>query len=74
MTLRDQYISEHLYDIGDIVDDIQNGYRSYCKKRNKLCNIRRQLMKTYINVWLYNIMETPVYPIRIRRKSKRASI
>ena len=33
MTLRDKYISEHLYDVGDIVDDIESNVTGVIVRR-----------------------------------------
>ena len=70
MTLRDQYISEQLYDIGDIVDDIQNGITGIIVRRGTNYVTLEDINENLHKVWLYNIMETPVYPIELEERAR----
>ena len=70
MTLRDQYISEHLYDIGDIVDDIENGITGVIIRRGtNYVTLEDSEMKLHKS-WLHNIMETPVYPVQLEERAR----
>ena len=70
MTLRDQYITEHLYEVGDIVDDITNGITGVIVRRGTnyvtLEDTNQKLHKS----WLYDIMETPVYPVELEERAR----
>ena len=69
MTLRDKYISEHLYDIGDIVDDVDNNITGVIVRRGtNYVTLEDEDMKLH-KAWLYNIMETPVYPVRLEERA-----
>src|SRR6056300_401800 len=71
MTLRDKYISEHLYDIGDIVDDVENNITGVITRRGtNYVTLEDENMKLH-KAWLYNIMETPVYPVKLEERAKK---
>ena len=71
MTLRDKYISEHLYDIGDIVDDVENNITGVITRRGtNYVTLEDENMKLH-KAWLYNIMETPVYPVRLEERARK---
>ena len=71
MTLRDQYISEHIYEIGDIVDDIQNGITGIVIRRGTNYVTLEDVDSKLHRCWLHNIMETPVYPIELEERAKK---
>jgi len=70
MVLRDKYITEHLYDVGDIVDDVSNNVTGIIVRRGTnyvtLENADGKLHKA----WLYDIIETPVFSEDLEKKSK----
>ena len=69
MTLRDKYISEHLYDVGDIVDDVESNITGVIIRRGtNYVTLEDEDMKLH-KCWLYNIMETPVYPVKLEERS-----
>ena len=69
MTLRDKYISEHLYDVGDIVDDVETNITGVIIRRGtNYVTLEDEDMKLH-KCWLYNIMETPVYPVKLEERS-----
>lgn len=71
MTLRDKYISEHLYDVGDIVDDIETNVTGVIVRRGtNYVTLEDENMKLH-KAWLYNIMETPVYPIKLEERARQ---
>ena len=71
MTLRDKYISEHLYDIGDIVDDVENNITGVITRRGtNYVTLEDENMKLH-KAWLYNIMETPVYSVRLEERARK---
>ena len=69
-TLRDQYIREDVYKVGDIVDDMINKITGVIVRRGTnyvtLEDDNKELHKT----WLYNIMETPVHTIEMEARAK----
>ena len=70
MTLRDKYISEHLYDIGDIVDDMETNVTGVIVRRGtNYVTLEDENMKLH-KAWLYNIMETPVYPVKLEERAR----
>src|SRR6056300_1114360 len=70
MTLRDKYISEHLYDVGDIVDDVETNITGVIVRRGtNYVTLEDENMKLHKS-WLYNIMETPVYPIKLEERAR----
>ena len=71
MTLRDQYISEHIYEVGDIVDDIQNGITGIIIRRGTNYVTLEDVDSQLHRCWLHNIMETPVYPIELEERAKK---
>lgn len=71
MTLRDKYISEHLYDIGDIVDDVENNITGVITRRGtNYVTLEDENMKLH-KAWLYNIMETPVYSVKLEERARK---
>tara|TARA_Y100001963_G_scaffold5867_1_gene7608 strand:- start:4567 stop:6999 length:2433 start_codon:yes stop_codon:yes gene_type:complete len=70
MTLRDKYISEHLYDVGDIVDDIESNVTGVIIRRGTNYVTLEDVDMKLHKAWLYNIMETPVYPVKLEERSK----
>src|SRR5210317_2081574 len=71
MTLRDKYISEHLYDVGDIVDDMETNVTGVIVRRGtNYVTLEDENMKLH-KAWLYNIMETPVYPVKLEERAKK---
>ena len=71
MTLRDKYISEHLYDVGDVVDDIENNVTGVIIRRGtNYVTLEDENMKLH-KAWLYNIMETPVYSIKLEDRARK---
>jgi len=71
MTLRDKYISEHLYDVGDIVDDVETNITGVIVRRGtNYVTLEDENMKLHKS-WLYNIMETPVYPIKLEERARK---
>ena len=71
MTLRDKYISEHLYDVGDIVDDVETNITGVIIRRGtNYVTLEDEDMKLH-KCWLYNIMETPVYPVKLEERSMK---
>jgi len=71
MTLRDKYISEHLYDVGDIVDDVETNVTGVIIRRGtNYVTLEDEDMKLH-KCWLYNIMETPVYPVKLEERSMK---
>src|SRR6056300_259046 len=69
MTLRDKYISEHLYDVGDIVDDMESNVTGVIIRRGtNYVTLEDEEMSLH-KCWLYNIMETPVYSIKLEKRS-----
>ena len=70
MTLRDKYISEHLYDVGDIVDDMETNVTGVIVRRGtNYVTLEDENMKLH-KAWLYNIMETPVYPVKLEERAR----
>ena len=70
MTLRDKYISEHLYDVGDIVDDVETNITGVIVRRGtNYVTLEDENMKLH-KAWLYNIMETPVYPVKLEERAR----
>ena len=69
-TLRDQYIREDVYRVGDIVDDMINKITGVIVRRGTnyvtLEDDNKELHKT----WLYNIIETPVHTIEMEARAK----
>ena len=70
MTLRDKYISEHLYDVGDIVDDIESNVTGVIIRRGTNYVTLEDVDMKLHKAWLYNIMETPVYPVKLEERAK----
>ena len=71
MTLRDKYISEHLYDVGDIVDDMENNITGVIVRRGtNYVTLEDEEMSLH-KCWLYNIMETPVYSVKLEERSNK---
>ena len=69
MTLRDKYISEQMYDVGDIVDDVESNITGVIIRRGtNYVTLEDEDMKLH-KCWLYNIMETPVYPVKLEERS-----
>ena len=69
MTLRDKYISEHLYDVGDIVDDMESNVTGVIVRRGtNYVTLEDEEMSLH-KCWLYNIMETPVYSVKLEERS-----
>ena len=57
MTLRDKYITEHLYDVGDIVDDVESNITGIIVRRGtNYVTLKDEDMKLHKS-WLYNIMK-----------------
>jgi len=71
MTLRDKYISEHLYDVGDIVDDIESNITGVIIRRGTNYVTLEDVDMKLHKAWLYNIMETPVYPTSLEERAKK---
>ena len=70
MTLRDKYLTEHLYDIGDIVDDVHNNITGVIIRRGtNYVTLEDTDMKLH-KAWLYNIMETPVYSVELEERAR----
>src|SRR5210317_402769 len=70
MTLRDKYISEHLYEIGDIVDDVETNITGVIIRRGtNYVTLEDENMQLH-KAWLYNIMETPVYPVKLEERAR----
>ena len=69
MTLRDKYITEHLYDVGDIVDDVESNITGVIVRRGtNYVTLEDEDSKLH-KCWLYNIMETPVYPVILEERA-----
>ena len=71
MTLRDKYISEHLFDVGDIVDDTDNNITGVIIRRGTNYVTLEDVDMKLHKAWLYNIMETPVYPVKLEERARR---
>ena len=69
MTLRDKYISEHLYDVGDIVDDMESNVTGVIVRRGTNYVTLEDEELSLHKCWLYNIMETPVYSVKLEERS-----
>jgi nicotinic acid mononucleotide adenylyltransferase len=70
MLLRDKYLTEHLYDIGDIVDDVSNSITGIIIRRGtNYVTLEDANMKLH-KAWLYDIIETPVYPIELEERAR----
>ena len=71
MTLRDQYITEHLYEVGDIVDDVDNQITGVIIRRGtNYVTLEDANMKLH-KAWLYNIIETPVYAVELEERARQ---
>jgi len=71
MTLRDKYISEHLFDVGDIVDDTDSNITGVIIRRGTNYVTLEDVDMKLHKAWLYNIMETPVYPVKLEERARR---
>ena len=60
MVLRDKYITEHLYDVGDIVDDVSNNKTGIIIRRGTNYVTLEDADMRLFKAWLYDIVETPV--------------
>jgi len=70
MLLRDKYLTEHLYEIGDIVDDVSNSITGIIVRRGtNYVTLEDANMKLH-KAWLYDIIETPVYPVKLEERAK----
>jgi len=70
MVLRDRYLTEHIYDIGDIVDDVSNNLTGIIIRRGTNYVTLEDTRGTLHKSWLYDIIETPVYSIDLEKKAK----
>ena len=70
MLLRDKYLTEHLYEIGDIVDDVSNSITGIIVRRGtNYVTLEDANMKLH-KAWLYDIIETPVYPVKLEERAR----
>ena len=70
MLLRDKYLTEHLYEIGDIVDDVSNSITGIIVRRGtNYVTLEDANMKLH-KAWLYDIIETPVYPVDLEERAR----
>lgn len=71
MIIRDKYLTEHLYDVGDIVDDVENKITGVIVRRGTnyvtLEDVDSKLHKS----WLFNIIESPVYPRELDESARK---
>ena len=71
MIIRDKYLTEHLYDVGDIVDDVENKITGVIVRRGTnyvtLEDVDNKLHKS----WLFNIIESPVYPRELEESARK---
>ena len=70
MVLRDKYITEHLYDVGDIVDDVSNNVTGIIVRRGTNYVTLESTDGKLHKAWLYDIIETPVFSEDLEKKSK----
>jgi len=71
MVLRDKYITEHLYDVGDIVDDVSNNKTGIIIRRGtNYVTLEDEDMKLSKS-WLYDIVETPVVTDAMAERAKK---
>jgi len=69
-TLRDKYIREDVYRVGDIVDDMVNKVTGIIVRRGtNYVTLEDDSMKFH-KAWLHNIIETPVYTESMGARSK----
>ena len=58
-----------MYDVGDIVDDVESNITGVIIRRGtNYVTLEDEDMKLH-KCWLYNIMETPVYPVKLEERS-----
>ena len=70
MVLRDKYITEHLYDVGDIVDDVSNNKTGIIIRRGTNYVTLEDADMRLFKAWLYDIVETPVVTDELREQRK----
>ena len=71
MVLRDKYLTEHMYGVGDIVDDVSKNITGIIVRRGtNYVTIEDNNMKLHKS-WLYDIIETPVYPKDLDERAKK---
>ena len=71
MVLRDKYITEHLYDVGDIVDDVSNNTTGIIIRRGTNYVTLEDANMTLSKAWLYDIVETPVVTDAMAERAKK---
>ena len=71
MVLRDKYITEHLYDVGDIVDDVSNNTTGIIIRRGTNYVTLEDANMTLSKAWLYDIVETPVVTDEMAERAKK---
>ena len=71
MVLRDKYITEHLYDVGDIVDDVSNNTTGIIIRRGTNYVTLEDADMKLSKAWLYDIVETPVVTDAIAERAKK---
>ena len=71
MVLRDKYITEHLYDVGDIVDDVSNNTTGIINRRGTNYVTLEDADMKLSKAWLYDIVETPVVTDAMAERAKK---
>jgi phosphopantetheine adenylyltransferase len=71
MVLRDKYITEHLYDVGDIVDDVSNNTTGIIIRRGTNYVTLEDADMKLSKAWLYDIVETPVVTDAMAERAKK---
>ena len=71
MVLRDKYITEHLYDVGDIVDDVSNNKTGIIIRRGTNYVTLEDADMRLFKAWLYDIVETPVVTDDMAERAKK---
>ena len=71
MVLRDKYITEHLYDVGDIVDNVSNNTTGIIIRRGTNYVTLEDADMKLSKAWLYDIVETPVVTDAMAERAKK---
>ena len=71
MVIRDKYITEHLYDVGDIVDNVSNNTTGIIIRRGTNYVTLEDKDMNLSKAWLYDIVETPVVTDEMAERAKK---
>ena len=71
MVLRDKYLTEHIYDVGDVVDDVSNNITGIIIRRGTNYVTLEDADMTLHKSWLYDIIETPVVTNEMSERAKK---